>query len=159
MIIGSKIHVSSIKTRLGGAGFVKAFYVDAIYGSDANDGLTPATAVKTLTKVNTLDLSGTIRKVLFKRGQTWEGTITVPNSGEITNPVIYGAYGTGEKPKILGSEVIPGWTLHEGNIWKATFATTINQLFVENTRMQVARWPETGFANVDAAPTTSSLTC
>ena len=146
-------------TAPGGSAPAVAYYVDAVFGSDANDGLTPATAVKTISRVNSLDLSGAIRKVLFKRGQTWEGTITVPNSGEITNPVVYGAYGTGAKPKILGSELITGWTLHDGNIWKATFATAINQLFVEDQRMQVARWPESGFANVDVANSTSSLTC
>lgn len=136
---------------------VKGYYVDAIYGSDANDGLTPATAIKTLDAVNSLDLSGAIRKVLFKRGQTWEGTITVPNSGDITNPVIFGAYGTGAKPKILGSELITGWTLHSGNIYKATVADAVSQVFVDNSRMTSARYPKTGVFSITTVNSTTQF--
>ncbi len=136
----------------------KAYYVSSSTGNDANDGLTPATAFASITKVNTLNLAGTINKVYFKKGDTFSGTITVGQSGTASKPVTFSAYGTGEKPKIYGSQLITGWTLHSGNIYKATFATTINQLFVDGERMLAAREPDSGFFTVDAAPTTAQIT-
>lgn len=128
----------------------KAFYVSST-GSDSNPG-TLAEPFQTLDKINSLALTDT-SKVYLKRGDSFVGSLTAQSDS-----IIYDAYGTGDKPKIYGSELITGWTLHSGNIWKATFNTTINQLFVNGVRMQVARYPETGYATVDAAPTTSSLT-
>lgn len=128
-----------------------AYYVSES-GNDSWSGLSPDSAFATIDKVNTLDFS-TIKQVLFKSGDEFSGTIIISDDSISIN-----SYGNGTKPKIYGSELITGWTLHSGNIWKATFATTVTQLFVNDTRMQVARFPETGYATVDAAPTTSSLT-
>lgn len=126
-------------------------------GDDGADG-SKSTPFASITKVNTLTLSGD-DAVLFESSGSYEGQITVGQSGTSGHPITFGAYGsTAYKPKIYGSEVITGWTLHSGNIWKATFATTINQLFVDNVRMQAARFPATDYATVDSAPTTSSLT-
>lgn len=77
--------------------------------------------------------------ILFERGGEWDTTITVPR-----NNVIYASYGTGAKPKIYGSQPITGWTLHGGNIYKATFATAINQLFDDGVRMTNARLTNIG---------------
>ena len=156
---GAGLNTKRKKELVTGTGSVeKAYYVSSSTGSDSNDGLTPATAFASITKVNTLNLAGTINKVYFKKGDTFAGTISVGQNGTSVKPVTYGAYGTGEKPKIYGSQAITGWTLHSGNIYKATFATTINQLFVDGERMLAAREPDSGFFTVDAAPTTAQIT-
>jgi len=139
--------------------YLKDYY--SIVNVTASPTIIPVGAsetVKTIAEVNALTPDPNTA-ILFTRGETFEGTLIIPTSGTINNPITYSSFGIGAKPKIYGSEVISGWTLHSGNIYKATFATTINQLFVDDVRMQVARYPETGYANVDAAPTTSSLTC
>ena len=65
-------------------------------GDDANDGLTPATPIRTLEQVNALSLqSGDA--VLFRRGDMFRGTV-VACSG-----VLYSAYGEGAKPVICAS--------------------------------------------------------
>lgn len=84
-------------------------------GSDSADGLTEGTAWATITKVNSS--SSGQDTVLFKKGDTFTGQL-VPKSGISGNKTIYGAYGTGANPIISGFELLTGWELHSGNIWK-----------------------------------------
>ena len=72
------------------------FYFDSAAGSDANDGLTPATAWQTLEKANAVPAQPG-DKVLFRRGGVWRGTLK-PKSGEEGRPVLYSSYGKGPKP-------------------------------------------------------------
>jgi hypothetical protein len=94
-------------------------------GNDANNGLTPATAWATITKVNSSAfLPGD--SILFKRGDTWRTTISMNESGSLNKHIVFGAYGTGNKPKLLGSEQISSWTNVSGNIWVSTQNITAN---------------------------------
>jgi len=75
------------------------YYLDATNGNDLNDGLSPATAWKTISKVNSTSFNpGDI--IQFKRGETWSGTmLTCDNSGtDADNMVTYQDYGSGDKP-------------------------------------------------------------
>ena len=98
----------------------KTYYVSE-NGNDANDGLSPETAWKTIKKVNTAALlqgDG----VLFERGGLWRERMTT-RSG-----ITYSAYGEGEKPRIYGSPEngadASKWTLYYENkdtgakVWK-----------------------------------------
>ena len=93
------------------------YYVSSSTGSDSNTGTSENSPWKTLTKVNSFTPKAG-DQILFKRGDEWTGTITVKSSGTSGSPIVYGAYGSGNKPKIYGSEVITGWTLYSGNIYK-----------------------------------------
>ncbi len=76
------------------------YYVDATNGNDSNDGLTSAEPWQTIDpKVNEF-LFKPGDKVLFKRGEVWNNTLIVPSSGEKDNPIIFGAYGNGNRPLI-----------------------------------------------------------
>ncbi|MCX7009700.1 MAG: right-handed parallel beta-helix repeat-containing protein [Kiritimatiellaeota bacterium] len=78
-----------------------SFFVDSAQGDDARDGLTPATAWRSLVKVNHVALQPG-DKVLFHRGGVWRGQILAQSGG--TNGVItYAVYGEGPKPQLLGS--------------------------------------------------------
>ena len=78
------------------------YYVDAANGSDANNGRAPQTPWKTINKVNTsIFLPGD--SILFKRGVTWRETLIPPSHGASGNNITFGAYGTGDLPKINGS--------------------------------------------------------
>jgi parallel beta-helix repeat protein len=121
-------------------GFGTVYYVSSSGGNDANSGTSPDKAWKTLTRVNSFTPKAG-DQILFNRGDEWEGTITVNSSGTSGSPIVYGAYGTGVKPKIYGSQVVSGWTLHIGNIYKATFSSDVQQLFVNEKRMLAARYP------------------
>ena len=67
-------------------------------GDDSNDGLTPETAWRTVTKVNTHTFNSG-DGVFFNRGDEWR--ITSPLSAK--SGVTYSAYGSGAKPKLIAS--------------------------------------------------------
>jgi len=79
------------------------YYIDAVSGSDLNDGLSPETAYKSLARVNTIDIKpGT--HILFKRGCVWNGGINIVGSGSKEKPAVIGMYGdSGDKPMINGN--------------------------------------------------------
>lgn len=79
-----------------------AYYVDAVAGNDSANGRSPATAWKTVGKVNATALPAG-ETVLFKRGQTFTNPAGLPATVTSVlvadNPgVTYGAYGTGAQP-------------------------------------------------------------
>ncbi len=98
------------------------YYIDATNGNDANNGTSTSTAWKSIDQVNEQAyIAGD--HILFKKGEIWKGTrLYIEDfSGSSTENIIYGAYGSGEKPII--SAVVPhshSWTNIGGNIWKAT---------------------------------------
>ncbi|MBR5552930.1 MAG: hypothetical protein IKV98_03675 [Clostridia bacterium] len=75
----------------------KTFYLSNS-GDDANDGLSPETAWKTLDKINDPESVCENCNILFERGGLWRGTIRVPH-----NNMAYSAYGVGMKPRLYGS--------------------------------------------------------
>ena len=94
------------------------YYVSAD-GDDTNDGLSPDTSWKTLTKVSSAELQPG-DGVLFRRGDLFRGFL------ETQDAVSYGAYGAGKKPKFYGWEKNLAnptlWELYdaEHSIWKHT---------------------------------------
>ncbi len=77
----------------------KVYYISN-NGNDANDGLTPATAWQTLTRLKERDVVFGLKPgdtILFERGGVWRGTFSA------TKGVTYSAYGEGAKPIISGS--------------------------------------------------------
>ncbi len=67
-------------------------------GDDRNDGRSPETAWKSLERVSCADLKPG-DGVLFARGEVFRGSIRAKSG------VTYAAYGVGEKPQLLGSEM------------------------------------------------------
>ena len=88
-----KRKVLSSKTSVNPMGQI--YYVSAD-GDDHNDGLSPKRPLRSLDKVNSLDLKPN-DGVMFRRGDIWRGRI-LTKAG-----VTYSAYGRGEKPRIYGS--------------------------------------------------------
>lgn len=73
-------------------------YYVSTNGNDSNDGKTPETAIQSLTAIDGLPLKDG-DAVLFERGCIWRMTDKL----ECREGVIYGSYGKGRKPMILGS--------------------------------------------------------
>ena len=71
-------------------------YYVAAKGNDANDGLSIKKPLRSLDKVNALDLREG-DAVLFRRGDLWRGSVKTKSG------VAYSAYGKGAKPKLYGS--------------------------------------------------------
>ena len=145
------------------------FHVDAAIGDDARDGLKPDTAWRSLAKVNQATLAPG-DKVLFRRGQTWRGQL-IPQSGDATGVITYGAFGEGNKPVLLGSanaDRPEDWQAAGEGIW-ATRPLRFEPIGVQ-TDLQQGRWTlhQEGGASCtfatekDAAtddPTTLRLNC
>ena len=101
-------------------------------GNDLAAGTSDATAWATLSKVNSVTFNPGDR-ILFRRGDTFRGSLYQTENGTANNWIYYGAYGTGAKPKILGSKDLSAtgdWENHSGNIWKttATLGTAQNDI-------------------------------
>lgn len=100
----------------------RIYYVDAINGDDNNNGLSSDAAWKSIDKVNNVRY-GLRSRVLFNRGQTWRGQL-VPKNG-----TTYGAYGTGNKPVLMGSINKSGssdWIDEGSNIWRCAEVITLD---------------------------------
>ena len=103
---------------IGAYEYVGTTYYVANAGSDSSDGLTQATAWKTIAKVNTQTFN-LGDQILFNAGDTWRETLIVPSSGASTNYITFSNYGIGNKPKIYGSTQITSWTNVSTNKWKS----------------------------------------
>ena len=90
-------------------------------GDDDDDGSTPETAWQTIAHVNEQTFQPG-DSVLFRRGDTWRETLYVASSGTPAAWITFGVYGTGDKPRILGSEQAIGWVQEPShpNIWRSS---------------------------------------
>ena len=93
-------------------------YYVANNGNDNNDGLTTTTAWKTLDHVSDQTFQPG-DAILLKRGDTWRETLYVTSSGTDSAWITFGAYGTGDKPRILGSKQAVDWTQEATHIWRS----------------------------------------
>ena len=96
----------------------RAYHVDDNAGNDDRDGLSPASAWRTLEKVNQAPLKPGDR-VVFRRGGQWRGQLA-PRSGAAGASVTYGAFGTGARPVLLGSvamDVPSDWRRLQDGLW------------------------------------------
>ncbi|HYP99085.1 MAG TPA: right-handed parallel beta-helix repeat-containing protein [Polyangiaceae bacterium] len=75
------------------------YFIDDKGGSDANDGKTPATAWRSLTKANATPLKAGDRLCL-RAGGIWNGQLKPQGSGSSAAPVVIDKYGSGDRPKI-----------------------------------------------------------
>src|SRR5215469_9045970 len=106
------------------------YYVDATAGSDANSGTSPASAWRSVAKVNATRF-GPGDRILFKRGDTWREVLAPDSSGETGNPIVIDAYVTGAAPILTGANLLPqsAWTrcsTCQNNVWHASVSTRPN---------------------------------
>ncbi|MFA5047421.1 MAG: right-handed parallel beta-helix repeat-containing protein [Patescibacteria group bacterium] len=110
----------------------QTYFIDTENGSDSNTGTSEATAWRTIDKINQIR-PGAGSTILFHRGQIWRDTLMINSDswtgakglkgGNASEPVIIGAYGTGDKPIISGSDPLTGWIdAGTANIWKVNYA-------------------------------------
>ncbi len=117
------IYLMFLATLAGALGAITPPAMAAVYhvstgGADGNDGLSPETAWASLGRVNAAPLQPGDH-VLFRSGDVWRGQL-VPVSGDESAPVTYAAYGSSEKPLLLGSVNLSDpkhWERVGENIW------------------------------------------
>jgi len=124
-------------------------------GNDTNNGTSAATAWRSISRLQQVATSlQPGDQVLFERGGTFPGQFTVNSNGSSAQPIIIGSYGTGALPIVTGSVAVTGWTVHQGDIWRANVAGPVKYVHVGNELMTLARYPNTGWLRVNTASTT-----
>jgi hypothetical protein len=113
-------------------------------GSDAANGLTIGTSWQTINKVNISTFSAG-DTIFFKCGDTWRENLLVPSSGSSSHNIVFTSYGTGAKPRILGSTAITSW--NQSAIGAASANNDILAESFEGTGYQTTGWSETIGAN------------
>ncbi len=121
------------------------YYINSISGNDSQDGRSEKKAWKSISKVNSHDfLPGDT--ICFKRGCIWRETLKIPSSGNNFLNLVFSNYGSGPKPKILGSVQVNAWMLQGLNVWKSSVAVLKDpysgyfqsEIFLINTKDSVS---------------------
>jgi len=108
-----------------------AYYLDSAAGSDSNDGMSPATAWKSLTKINGVTFQPG-NKICLKAGGSWTGQLAPKGSGTSAAPIVVDQYGSGAKPLLnAGSADADTVYLLNQQYWE------INDLEVTNKKTSV----------------------
>ncbi len=141
------------------------FYFSTSIGNDSRTSTqaqNPSTPWKTITKLNSFFPSlAPGDSVLFKRGESFYGSIIVTKSGTSTLPIIIGAYGTGAKPIISGFSTISSWTSLGGGIYQSSASSckpTLNMVTMNGEQKAIGRYPNSGYLTFEAASGSSSIT-
>lgn len=100
------------------------YFLDSSAGNDANDGKTPATAWKSLTKLNATKLLPGDH-VCLRAGGSWTGQLKPQGSGSSAAPLVIDRYGTGERPRIAAGA------------GEADAVSLINMAYVELSNLEV----------------------
>lgn len=124
MVMGS-FSGMSISARASGV----VLWVDAVNGSDSNDGSSAALAFKTIgaAKSAAAQKSEDSDVTVYVKGGTYQVTEAIKfgaeDSGKNGHTITYKA-AEGETPVISGGTEVTGWTLHDeaNNIWKASIS-------------------------------------
>lgn len=122
-----------------------ATYYIKTNGDDTKSGLSDALAWKTISKVNSVTLNAG-DTILFNRGDVFYGTITASKSGTSSNRITYGAYGSGDNPKISGLTTLSSWTNEGGGIYSSSVSSVAqtNIVTVDGVQVAMGRYPNAG---------------
>jgi hypothetical protein len=78
--------------------------------------------------------------ILFKRGETFYGPLTISTSGSAGTPIIIGAYGTGAKPILNFSFIVSGWSEPANGVYSKWIPNLypIDELFQDSLLLPIA---------------------
>ena len=116
-------------------------------GNDLNSGTSDATAWATIDKVNSaFSMMKPGDRILFRRGDTFFGTVKIGKSGVSGSPITFTSYGTGEKPIITGFTAVTGWIDEGNNIYSAPLSAEAqtNMVIVNGRQAAMGRYPDAG---------------
>lgn len=107
------------------------YHLDSATGDDTRKGTSPATAWRSLERVNRKTFQPGDR-VLLRAGDKWEGTFQPRGSGTEGKPIVIDRYGDGSKPEIAGRGRVPVALRLE------------NQSFIEVHNLAISNFSEAG---------------
>ena len=133
--------------------FSATYYFSSVSGDDSRTSTqarNSATPWKSLSKFNSYSISlQPGDSVLFKRGETFSGSINVSKSGTASMPIVVGAYGTGTRPVFTSLAEVSNFVSIGTNKYTSSVFTSTSDpkfLLLDGVLQQIGRWP-----NADAA--------
>lgn len=148
--------------RVSAAENAQKEYFVAPTGDDSNAG-TKDSPFKTISKASSVVKAGDTCTI---RGGAYHESIVPANSGTAGAPITYKSY-PGETVTVSGCDLVTGWKLDSGNIYKATMNWDMgdeNQVFANGEMMRLAQFPnwtndsdifDVGWASMDNGTATS----
>ncbi len=112
----------------------KNYYLDAMAGNDANDGLSAGKAWRNLSRVDGLVLMPG-DSLLLRRGTTFTGKLELRGNGTAEARVVIDAYGVGKKPCV----VAPDSSLYAIQVRNADYLTLRNLEVVNKGTARMAK--------------------
>ncbi|RYZ38522.1 MAG: hypothetical protein EOP49_30950, partial [Sphingobacteriales bacterium] len=88
--------------------------------------------------------------ILFRRGDTFRGTLSIRQSGTSGNPIVVDAYGSGNKPILAGSVPVSGWNNIGNNVWQAdcpSCGSRVTGLYRNGSVLPLGRYPNLSDSN------------
>ena len=85
--------------------------------------------------------------LLFNKGNSFYGTLTMDASGTAGNPIYIGSYGTGVMPIITGFSTLASWTNNgDGRYWATVTGAEAqtNMVTVDGVNTAMGRYPDAG---------------
>lgn len=92
------------------SGIGQDYYIDSGSGDDNNSGTSENSPWKTLDKVSSITFQPG-DNIYFKRGSSYEGSVTINGDGSASNPITISAYGIGNAPSFTN----PRYVNNKGN--------------------------------------------
>ena len=151
MLPGIRIHKTTLIKHtilvslisVASSAFGQTTYYVSSAGNDSNNGRSTASPFRSIDRVNNLTLQAG-DSVLFRRGDTLRGAMSIRQSGSADKPIVFEAYGTGSKPVLAGSESVSNWTSIGGNVWRApcpSCGNSVTGLYRNGVSLPLGRYP------------------
>jgi parallel beta-helix repeat protein len=139
------------------------YYFSSQWGDDSRtiiQAQNPSTPWRSTEKFNAINLSlKPGDSVFFRRGDVFAGSIVVKSSGTASNPIYYGAYGTGTNPVISGFTTVSNWTQLSGGIYSTPLdVPMLNMVTINEQARAMGRFPNAGFLKYEGASGNQSIT-
>ncbi len=118
-------------------------------GSDRANGKRVTSPLKSIQTISSFKLLPG-DTVFFERGSVFRGSFVLTRSGKKGQPIVFTAYGKGADPIISGSVLLSNWTNEKTGVFAAGVQQPITELFINDKRQTLARYPNAGFLKIDS---------
>jgi hypothetical protein len=157
------------------AAHANTYYFSSSTGNDNRSeqaAQNPSTPWQSIDKLNSIFASlDPGDQVLFKRGETFFGAISILKSRELygpkgiksTAPIVIGAYGSGAKPIITGLQSVNNWVSIGNGIYETSLGlNNLNLVTFQDALQPMGRWPKVtdahaGYLSLQSHVGTSSI--
>lgn len=133
-------------------------YYFSAEGDDANSGRLPQKSWKKLSHLTKIKLQPG-DTLFFRRGDVFEGTISIQQSGTKGKPIVITAYGEGGDPVFTGAVAVKNWKATGGVRYEANISKKVYDLFANGKRLTPARFPNSGYLSIDNGYGKDSISC